>query len=121
MEADPDGDGQNDLAEFLSGFNPTNSAAFLRVIGIVRTNNDMRVTYLGASGDTNWLPGFASRTNILEFTAGTANGDYSNNFVSAGRTNILSGGNGLGVVTNMVDTGGATNVPARYYRIRLVP
>jgi len=42
--------------------------------------------------------------------------------VSTGVTNILSGGTGVGVVTNMVDPGGATNSPARYYRVRvLVP
>jgi hypothetical protein len=51
-----------------------------------------------------------------------ADGSYSNNFVSAGQTNILSGGNGLGIVTNVADAGGATNTPSRYYRVRvLVP
>jgi hypothetical protein len=64
-----------------------------------------------------------SRTNVLEFTSGTANGSYSsNNFASTGVTDILSGGAGLGTLTNMVDPGGATNKPARYYRVRvLVP
>jgi hypothetical protein len=57
----------------------------------------------------------------LEFTTGTANGSYStNNFASTGQTNILSGGTGLGVVTNMVDSGGATNKPSRYYRVRVL-
>jgi hypothetical protein len=42
--------------------------------------------------------------------------------VSTGQTNILSGGTGLGIITNMVDSGGATNTPSRYYRVRvLVP
>jgi hypothetical protein len=60
---------------------------------------------------------------VLEFTTGTANGSYSsNNFTSTGVSNILSGGIGLGTLTNMVDSGGATNVPSRYYRVRvLVP
>jgi hypothetical protein len=63
-----------------------------------------------------------SRTNVLEFTTGTAIGSYSNNFASTGQTNILSGGIGLGTLANMVDPGGATNRPSRYYHVRvLVP
>ena len=82
----------------------------------------MNITYLGANGDNTWSPGVASRTNVLEYSMSTADGSYTNNFVSAGQTNVLSGGNGSGVVTNMVDPGGATNVPSRYYRVRvLVP
>jgi hypothetical protein len=57
---------------------------------------------------------------VLEFAAGTASGGYSNNFASTGQTNILSSGTGLGVVTNMVDPGGATNIPSRYYRVRVL-
>ena len=82
----------------------------------------MTVMYLGANGDNTWSPGIASRTNVLEFTAGTADGGYTNDFVSANLTNILNGGNGSGLVTNMIDAGGATNTPSRYYRVRvLVP
>ena len=121
--ADPDGDGMSNTNEFLAGFNPMNSAAYLHIISIVKTGNDISVTYLGANGDNTWSPGIASRTNVLEFTTGTANGSYStNNFASTGLTNILSGGTGVGMVTNMVDIGGATNKPSRYYRVRvLVP
>ncbi len=116
--ADPDGDGLSNTNEFLAGFNPTNSAAYLRVISLTRTGNDMVVTYLGANGDVNGSPG--PKTNVLEFTTGTGSGGYTNNFVSTGQTNILTGGTGLGVVTNMVDVGGATNVPSRYYRVRVL-
>jgi hypothetical protein len=108
--------------KFLAGFNPTNAAAYLHIISIAETNNNINVIYLGANGDSIWSPGIESRTNVLEFTAGTVGGGYSNNFASTGQTNILSGGTGLGVVTNMVDPDGATNSPSRYYRIRvLVP
>jgi len=80
------------------------------------------VTYLGASGDSTWSPGLASRTNVLEFTSGTVNGSYSsNNFVSTGQTNILSGGTGLGTVTSFIETN-VVSGPTRYYRVRvLVP
>jgi PKD repeat protein len=121
----PDGDstgtGMSNTNKFLAGFNPTNTAAYLHIISVANANNtDINVVYLGASGDSTWSPGIASRTNVLEVTAGAASGDYSNNFVSANVTNILSGGTGTGLVTNMVDAGGATNTPSRYYRVRVL-
>jgi PKD repeat protein len=120
--ADPDGDGMSNTNEFLAGFNPTNSAAYLHIISIVKSGNDINVIYLGANGDTNYAGGPSSRTNVLECAIVPASGSFTNSFVSAGQTNILSGGTGSGVATNMVDPGGATNVPSRYYRIRvLVP
>jgi hypothetical protein len=120
--ADPDGDGVSNTNEFLSGFSPINTAAYPHVISIVNQGANVNVTYLGASGDNTWSPGIASRTNVLEFTTGTVNGSYSsNNFASTGQTNILSGGNGSGLTTNMIDIGGATGA-TRYYRVRvLVP
>jgi fibronectin-binding autotransporter adhesin len=116
------GDGMSNTNKFLAGFNPTNSAASLHVISITKTNNnaDIKVTYLGANGDSTSPLDILSRTNVLEFTTGTANGSYTNNFASTGQTNILSGGTGLGVVTNMLDSGGATNKPSRFYRVRVL-
>jgi hypothetical protein len=118
---DADGTGQDNLFKYLAGLDPTNSAAYLHIISIVKTNlTDISVIYLGANGDSTWSPGIASRTNVLDFTTGTADGSYSNNFASTGQTNILSGGTGLGVVTNMIDAGGATNGLSRYYRVRVL-
>jgi hypothetical protein len=122
------GDGMNNTNKYMAGFNPTNAAAYLHIINVARTNNntDINVTYLGASGDTTYTGGPATRTNVLEFTTGTANGSYSNSFASTGQTNILgvglsaNGGSGLGTVTNMVDSGGATNKPSRFYRVRVL-
>jgi PKD repeat protein len=121
--ADPDGTGMSNTNRFLAGFNPTNPAAYPHIISIANTNTtDINVIYLGANGDNTWSPGIASRTNVLELTAGMAGGGYSSNFVSANVTNILGGGAGTGIVTNMIDAGGATNSPSRYYRVRvLVP
>ncbi len=120
-DADPLGTGMSNTNKFLAGFNPTFPAAYLHVISTVETNTtDINVTYLGANGDNNWSPGIASRTNILEFAPGTADGSYSNDFASAGQTNILTGGTGLGIITNMLDPGGARNIPSRYYRIRVL-
>jgi hypothetical protein len=119
------GDGMSNTNKFLAGFNLTNSAAYLHIISVARVNNgkDIQVTYLGANGDNSSPLGALTYTNILDYTTGTTSGGYSNiNFATAGVTNILSGGNGYGMVTNMIDAGGATNVPSRYYRVRvLVP
>jgi len=113
------GDGMSNTNKFMAGFSPTNSAAYLHVIGIVRSNNNVTVTYLGANGDSTYVPGIAKRTNILEYSVGTANGSYTNNYLPTGQTNILSGGTGLGVVTNMVDQG-IGGVTDRYYRVRVL-
>ena len=119
---DADGTGQNNLFKYLAGLNPTNSAAYLHIISIAITNTtDINVIYLGANGDSTWSPGIASRTNVLDYTTGDASGNYTNGgWQDTGQTNILSGGTGTGVVTNMVDAGGATNGPARYYRIEVI-
>jgi hypothetical protein len=121
---DPDGDGVNNTNEFLSGFNPTNAAAYPHVVKIVKSAGNMVVTYLGANGDNSWSPGIAMRTNVLEFMTGSPTGNYSNNFATAYTsdnqgTNILSGGSGIGTNVTVTDTGGATGA-TRYYRIRVI-
>jgi fibronectin-binding autotransporter adhesin len=116
----PSGDGVSNTNKWLSGFNPTSAVAYAHVISIAKQGAGMNVTYLGASGDSSWSPGsFTSRTNVLEFTTGMANGNYSNNFATTFQTNILSGGQGFGTVTNMVDPSGASGT-TRYYRIRVL-
>jgi uncharacterized repeat protein (TIGR03803 family) len=129
-KADYTGTGMNNTNKFLAGFNPTNAAAYLHIISIAATNGtNIVVTYLGASGDTNYVPGILSRTNVLDFTTGGAVGSYaSGNWQDTGQTNILGvgistaggEGTGLGTVTNMTDYGGATNIPSRYYRVRVL-
>ncbi|HTS18900.1 MAG TPA: pectinesterase family protein [Verrucomicrobiae bacterium] len=119
--ADYTGTGMSNTNKFMAGFNPTNPAAYLHIISIARTNRtDVNVTYLGASGDTTYTGGPLSRTNVLEYTTGTANGSYTDNYASTGQTNILGGGTGLGTVTNMTDYGGAINGSSRYYRVRVL-
>jgi PKD repeat protein len=117
--SDSDGDGLSNTNEWLAGFNPTNNAAYLHIISIVRTDGtNVTVTYLGASGDSSYQGGPASRTNILESTLGTPP-DFVNTFAPTGLTNILSGGTGLGTQATFVDTNGVTN-PAKYYRVRVL-
>jgi PKD repeat protein/endonuclease/exonuclease/phosphatase family metal-dependent hydrolase len=120
-EADPDGDGITNTNEFLAGFNPTNAAAYAHIMNITKIGNDMNITYLGANGDSSYAGGPSSRTNVLEFSAGSTSGGYTNDFASTGISQVLSNGTGSGIVTNMLDPGGATNMPSRYYRIHVLP
>jgi len=105
--ADPDGDGMNNVQEFLAGTDPTNSASALRVMSIVPVNNDLVITWMTAPG----------KTNALQSTAGSGNGGYdTNNF-----TDIFTVTDTVSTVTNYLDAGAATNSPSLYYRVRLLP
>jgi len=103
--ADSDADGMSNLQEYLVGTDPINSTSVFRILSIVPTGNDVRVTWQTGGG----------RTNALQAVSGA----YSTNFADIGGTLIVSGSGD--VITNRVDTGGATNGPSRFYRIRLVP
>jgi hypothetical protein len=103
---DPDGDGFTNLQEFLAGTDPTNSGSYFHITSIVGTGNDVLI---------NWMTG-PGKTNALERSAGDAGGRYSNNFAT-----IFTVTNTVGSTTNYLDVGAATNFPARYYRVRLVP
>ncbi len=100
---DNDGDGMSNLQEYLAGTDPTNSASSFRVTSVTRTGNDVAVTWTMGSG----------KTNAVQFDNGA---NYTTNF-----TDLFIVTNTLGTVTNYLDVGGATNTPARYYRVRLVP
>ena len=109
--ADPDGDGQNNMAEFLAGTIPTNSASALRITSLVRSGTDIAVTWSTAGG----------HTNILQAANGGANGGYNtNNFVDIAASQTIVGGSG-DTTTNYLDSSGATNTPSCFYRIRLMP
>jgi hypothetical protein len=110
--SDPDGDGINNQMEFLSGSDPANSASGLRILGVVPQNNgDMLITWKTVGG----------YTNAVQATAGSAGGGYGTNYTDiTAPPHIIISGSG-DVTTNYIDGGGATNVPSRFYRIRLVP
>jgi hypothetical protein len=79
------------------------------VTAITRESNDIRVTWTTTAG----------KTNVVQVTSGDANGGFTNNFVDLSPPIIVPGIGQVG--TNYLDSGGATNIPARYYRVRLVP
>jgi T5SS/PEP-CTERM-associated repeat protein len=110
--ADPDGDGQNNLAEYLAGTDPTNNASVLAIVSVAQSSGDIQVTWTTAGG----------HTNVIQTSGGAGDGSYSTNSFTdiAGSLTILPGSGG-DTSTNYIDVGGATNAPARYYRVRLVP
>jgi len=80
-----------------------------RIVSITRQINDLLITWMMGPG----------QTNELQVAAGGVGGTYDTN----GFTDIFVVTNNAipGTVTNFLDVGGATNKPARYYRVRLVP
>jgi PKD repeat protein len=59
----------------------------------------------------------AGTTNLVQAAPGAADGSYSNNFLTISPPIIIPNNMPGFMVTNYLDVGGATNVPARYYRI----
>jgi PKD repeat protein len=119
---DSDGDGLSNADEYLVGFNPTNAAAYPHIINIERIGDDIKITFLASNGDANLV---ASRrgdeiVNNLRHSTGGASGGYTSSWTFVEQINFpLNAGTGNGIVTNLVEIGGATNSPARYYRIDL--
>jgi hypothetical protein len=110
---DPDGDSLNNWQEYLAGTDPTNSASAFRILSLSPTNlclqppcNDLFIT---------WMTGIG-KTNSVQAAAGDVDGGFTNDF-----TDLFTVTNTVGTVTNYLDLGAATNGPARFYRVRLVP
>jgi pectate lyase len=102
-DADPDGDSMSNYQEFLAGTQPTNSASTLRI------------TSVRVQGSDVWLQWSAAgpRTNLIEAASILA----STNFRDITGPVVVPGDGDA--VTNHVISGGATNWPAGYYRVRL--
>jgi hypothetical protein len=79
--ADADGTGQNNLFKYLAGLNPTNPASVLRVTGIVRQGNDVRVTWTSVGGH-----GY-----VLQSTKAAAIYSFNTNFADASPVVVVPG------------------------------
>ena len=105
-DADPDGDGQDNMAEYLGGTSPTNSASAFRVISVTTTGSNVVIMWQAGGG----------KTDVVQATSGDG---YATNFLDISAPIIIPGT--VDVFTNYPDVGGATNEPSRFYRIRLAP
>jgi hypothetical protein len=115
-DADPDGDGQSNMAEFMAGTDPTNSASAFRIISIFVQGTNTVINWKTAGG----------HTNILQASPGDFDNNsssYSNQFSDMSAPIIIPGSGDA--ITNFVDDGSwwgeFSNWPARYYRIRVEP
>jgi len=97
---DTDGDGMNNLQEYIAGTDPTNSSSALRVVGVARQGSDVLVS---------WLAG-GNRTNALQ-AARSPLGVYFNISPSIVIPDVGE------IVTNYLDRGAATNATCRVYRV----
>jgi hypothetical protein len=105
--ADPYGKGISNTNQFLVGLNPINPASVFRIINETPQGKNMVITWKTAG----------LRTNALQ--AVTGGGYGTNGFADISGPIIINVSGDT--VTNWTDSGGATNGPTRYYRIRLVP
>ena len=93
--------------EYLAGTIPTNGASALRITTVGREGSDMRVTWTVVT----------NKTYILQTSTNLVTDSFTN---AANQVTILSvPGSPPISLTNAVHYGGATNVPARFYRLRL--
>ena len=104
-DGDIDGDGLTNAAECRMGSDPLDPDSGLRILDLRVEANDTRVIWRSVGG----------ATHIVQGADELVPGVFSN--LSAFIT--LSGRGD--VVTNWVESGGATNRPGRYYRIDFVP
>ena len=110
---------QTQEIRFTMNTNVGNGLTFVDAIGffpalgaitsVAKEGNNIRITWQTSPGTTN----------IVQVGNGPVNGNYSSTFTDLSSPLAITG-SGI-VSTNYVDVGGATNTPARYYRVRLVP
>jgi hypothetical protein len=82
------------------------STSSIQIISIVRSTNDIVVTWK-ATG---------AQTDVVQAMNGGTSGYNSNGLQNISGSIVLSGS----TTTNYLDQGGATNMPSRFYRVRLV-
>jgi titin len=107
-DADSDGDGMSNLQEFQAGTDPTNSASAFRILEVAPADEDMLITWEAVGG--KWY--------IVQ-TATNLTGGLSNSFYDLNPVILAPGANEYPL--SVIHMGAATNAPARFYRVRLVP
>jgi hypothetical protein len=99
----------------------TNYADVTPAVVVVPNTNAFNITSIAVTGTNvvlTWKT-TGGNTNVVQATGGS-NGSYNTNgFVNISGQMVIAGSGG--VTTNYTDFGGATNRPARYYRILQLP
>jgi predicted Zn-dependent protease len=98
--ADPDGDGMNNLAEYIAGTNPTNAASVFKLLSPTNSSSGAAVRWLSVAGKHYQV---FSRTNLV-LGSWQSNGTA----VTATSTN-----------TQYLDASGTNGV--RFYRVQVLP
>lgn len=104
---DTDGDGALDGHEIAAATNPLDPRNTFKIIGLTPTGPDMQITWTSMAG----------KSYVVQ-------AQTTGNLVLAGFADISSliTVTGFGEMTNtFTDVAGATNLPARFYRVRLGP
>jgi predicted Zn-dependent protease len=97
--ADPDGDGMNNLAEYIAGTNPTNAASVFKLLSPTNSHSGTAVRWLSVAGRNYQV---FSRTNL-------ASGSWQSN----GTAVVAAGTN-----AQYLDLGGTNGV--RFYRVQVL-
>lgn len=102
---DPDGDGLTNLEEQQADTNPRDATSGFGVVGTQTEGADFRITWTAVGGKS-----YVVQTNATPAGSGFRDCCAAIYVPGSGET-----------TTNYLDIGGATNTPARFYRIRLAP
>jgi hypothetical protein len=106
---DLDNDGASNADEFRAGTLPNDPNSVFRIVALQREGGNLRLTWTTVGG----------KSYHVQTNAPTGNGSFVNNFADVGPLISVTG---IGEsTTNYLQNGGLTNVPARYYRVRLEP
>jgi hypothetical protein len=98
---DPDGDGSNNLQEYLAGTAPQDSASFLHVNNAANIGNDVAISF-------GTVPGLSYQI------------EYSSNLLSGNWSVLTSGIAGTGGILPIVDSN-AASLTERFYRVGIIP
>jgi hypothetical protein len=96
---DDDGDGFSNLQEYLAGTDPADPSSALKITALTVTGSNTLITFTTAL-DKNYAIETANNLHSANWTIVTQN--------------VAGTGNNLQITT-------ATNAPALYYRVRLLP